>query len=132
MEYIARTIKDRIATDDNQYQMTTMPNGLVKLTPNPTSVTEVGTVVNKGLLQPIEDGVTLLLNRSSMFGGFDDSTTVFSSDKIIVENDRFKKITIFNADGSITEEIRRIENDSLFYSKKTIFNPDGSIREEVL
>ena len=69
MAYIARTIKDRVAVGDDCFYMEQLPDGRVRLTPAPDSVTEVGTDINKSLLQLIEDRVVLLMNRV-----FDDLT----------------------------------------------------------
>ena len=69
MAYIARTIKDRVAVGDDCFYMEQLPDGRVRLTPAPDSVTEVGTDINKSLLQLIEDRVVLLMNRV-----FDDIT----------------------------------------------------------
>ena len=69
MAYTARTIKDRVAVGDDCFYMEQLPDGRVKLTPAPDSVLEVGTDINKSLLQLIEDRVVLLMNRV-----FDDIT----------------------------------------------------------
>ena len=54
--YIAPEIKDRVAVGDDLYQITDS-GGKKKLTPDPTSVSEVGTAINKALLQPIADAL---------------------------------------------------------------------------
>lgn len=69
MAYIARTIKDRVAVGDDCFYMEQLPDGRVRLIPAPDSVAEVGTGINKSLLQLIEDRVVLLMNRV-----FDDIT----------------------------------------------------------
>lgn len=63
MAYVARTIKDRVALGDNCFFMEELEDGRIMLTPAPDSVTEVGTDINKALLQPIEDNVVWLMNR---------------------------------------------------------------------
>lgn len=70
MAYYARTIKDRVAIGDDCFYMEQLPDGRVRLIPAPDSVTEVGTDVNKELLQLIEDRVVLIMNRL-----FDDIIT---------------------------------------------------------
>lgn len=70
MAYYARTIKDRVADGDDCFYMEQLPDGRVRLIPAPNSVMEVGTPVNKELLQLIEDRVVLLMNRL-----FDDIIT---------------------------------------------------------
>lgn len=62
MAYIARTIKDRVAVGDDCFYMEQLEDGRVRLIPAPDSVTEVGTDINKELLQLIEDRVVLLMN----------------------------------------------------------------------
>ena len=69
MAYIARTIKDRVAIGDDCFYMEQLSDGRVRLIPAPDSVAEVGTDINKSLLQLIEDRVVLLMNRV-----FDDIT----------------------------------------------------------
>ena len=63
MIYVSRDIKDRVAIGDNKYYMEQLPDGRVLLTPAPDSVIEVGTDVNKELLQLMEDRIVLLMNR---------------------------------------------------------------------
>jgi len=63
MAYVAREIKDRVAIGDNCFYMEQLEDGRIRLTPAPDSVTEVGTDINKALLQPIEDNVVWLMNR---------------------------------------------------------------------
>ena len=63
MIYTSRDIKDRIALGDNKYYMTELGDGRVLLTPAPDSVVEVGTDINKELLQLMEDRIVLLMNR---------------------------------------------------------------------
>lgn len=63
MVYKSRDIKDRIAIGDNKYYMTQLADGRIMLTPAPDSVVEVGTDINKELLQLMEDRIVLLMNR---------------------------------------------------------------------
>lgn len=70
MAYTARIIKDRVAVGDDCFYMEQLSDGRVRLIPAPDSVTEVGTDVNKELLQLIEDRVVLIMNRL-----FDDIIT---------------------------------------------------------
>ena len=63
MVYISREIKDRVAIGDNKYYMTELADGRIVLTPAPDSVVEVGTDINRELLQLMEDRIVLLMNR---------------------------------------------------------------------
>lgn len=63
MVYASRDIKDRVALGDNKYYMEQLADGRVMLTPAPDSVVEVGTDLNKELLQLMEDRIVLLMNR---------------------------------------------------------------------
>lgn len=63
MAFVSRNIKDRIAVGDDIFMIEELGDGRVRLIPSPDSVTEVGTAINKELLQPIEDGVVWLKNR---------------------------------------------------------------------
>jgi hypothetical protein len=62
MAYIARDIKDRIAIGDDCFYMEQLSDGRVKLTPAPDTVIEVGTDINKALLQLMEDRIIWLMN----------------------------------------------------------------------
>ena len=63
MIYTSREIKDRVAFGDNKYFMEQLSDGRIMLTPAPDSVVEVGTDVNKELLQLMEDRIVMLMNR---------------------------------------------------------------------
>ena len=63
MVYTSRDIKDRIALGDNKYYMTQLDDGRIMLTPAPDSVVEIGTDINRELLQLMEDRICLLMNR---------------------------------------------------------------------
>lgn len=63
MAYIARDIRDRIASGDDCFYIEELGDGRKRLIPAPTSVTESGTPVNKALLQLMEDRIIWLLNR---------------------------------------------------------------------
>ena len=63
MIYVSRDIKDRVAIGDNKYYMTQLEDGRVMLTPAPDTVVEIGTDINKELLQLMEDRIVLLMNR---------------------------------------------------------------------
>lgn len=54
-DFIAKTIKDRVAVGDDCFTLENLPDGRTRITPSPDSVTEPGTDVNKALLQPIEN-----------------------------------------------------------------------------
>ena len=69
MTYESREIKDRVAIGDDCYIIEDVGHGRVRLIPAPDSVIEVGTSLNRELLQPIEDRVVWLMNRV-----FDDLT----------------------------------------------------------
>lgn len=63
MVYTSRDIKDRVALGDNKYYMEQLGDGRIMLTPAPDSVVEVGTDINRELLQLMEDRIVLLMNR---------------------------------------------------------------------
>lgn len=65
MIYTSREIKDRVALGDNKYYMEQLDDGTgrIMLTPAPDRVEEIGTDINKELLQSMEDRITLLMNR---------------------------------------------------------------------
>ena len=63
MVYTSREIKDRVALGDNKYYMTQLEDGRIMLTPAPDSVIEIGTDINREILQLMEDRICLLMNR---------------------------------------------------------------------
>ena len=97
MVYVSRDIKDRIALGDNKFYMTQLDDGRVMLTPAPDSVVEVGTDINKELLQLMEDRIVLLLNRV-----FTDIT----ANPFII---RFNSLTGLTVSGVWNESAGRIE-----------------------
>ena len=97
MIYISRDIKDRVALGDNKYYMTELDDGRIMLTPAPDSVSEVGTDINKELLQLMEDRIILLMNRV-----FNDIT----ANPFLIKFNTLEGIT---ANGIWNESAHRIE-----------------------
>lgn len=97
MAYVARTIKDRVALGDNCFFMEELKDGRIMLTPAPDSVTEVGTDINKALLQPIEDNVVWLMNR------------VFNDITSNPFNIQFENLDGLTVTGVWNENLKRIE-----------------------
>lgn len=58
MAYATRTIRDRIALNDNVFILTDLGGGRVRLTPDPI-VEEPGTPIDAALLQPIENAASV-------------------------------------------------------------------------
>ena len=97
MIYTSREIKDRVALGDNKYYMEQLSDGRIMLTPAPDTVVEVGTDVNRELLQIMEDRIVMLMNR------------VFSN---ITKNPfimRFHSLDGLTVDGVWNESADRIE-----------------------
>lgn len=63
MAYTSREILDRIAVGDDCFLIEELDDGRIRLVPSPDSVLEVGTSINRELLQLIEDRVVWLMNR---------------------------------------------------------------------
>lgn len=97
MAYVAREIKDRVAIGDNCFYMEQLGDGRIRLTPAPDSVTEVGTDINKALLQPIEDNVVWLMNR------------VFNDITSNPFNIQFENLDGLTVTGVWNENLKRIE-----------------------
>jgi hypothetical protein len=97
MAYLSREIKDRIAVGDDCFYIEQLPDGRCRLIPAPDSVTESGTDINKGLLQPIEDRVVWLMNRI-----FDEIT----SNPFLMTFDNLSGLTV---SGVWNEDLKRIE-----------------------
>ena len=71
MAYLAREIKDRVSIGDDLFRIVDIGDGRHRLIPAPEVVSEVGTSVNKELLQLIEDRVVWLMN--SVFSDITDN-----------------------------------------------------------
>jgi len=65
MIYEPRNIKDRVAVGDDIFIIEELEGGRVRLIPDPTHVLEVGTPINKALLQPIEDALGEITRKLS-------------------------------------------------------------------
>lgn len=97
MIYIPREIKDRVALGDNKYYMTELGDGRIMLTPAPDSVVEIGTDINKEMLQLMEDRICMLMNR--LFGEIVDNPFLL----------RFASLEAVTVDGVWNEPASRIE-----------------------
>lgn len=64
MAHTRRVIKDRDAVGDDIFILTDLGGGRVRLIPDPTSVTEVGTTIDADLLQPIEDDLMIAVDNT--------------------------------------------------------------------
>ena len=97
MAYIARDIKDRVAVGDNCFYMEQLGDGRVRLIPAPDSVSEVGTDINKALLQLMEDRIVWLMN--SIFNNI-------SANPFTIEFNTLDGLTVM---GVWNESMKRIE-----------------------
>lgn len=97
MAYTSRNIKDRVAIGDDCFYMEQLGDGRVRLIPAPDTVIEVGTDINKALLQLMEDRIVWLMN--SIFN--DISANPFS-----IEFNTLDGLTIT---GVWNESLKRIE-----------------------
>jgi hypothetical protein len=60
-----RDIKDRVAVGDDIFIIEELEEGRVRLIPDPTHVLEVGTPIDKALLQPIENALGAVTQKLS-------------------------------------------------------------------
>lgn len=97
MAYIARDIKDRVAVGDDCFYMEQLGDGRVRLIPAPDSVSEVGTYINKALLQSMEDRIVWLMN--SIFNNI-------SANPFTIEFNTLDGLTVT---GVWNESMKRIE-----------------------
>ena len=97
MAYTSRDIKDRVAVGDDCFYLEQLGDGRVRLIPAPDSVSEVGTDINKALLQLMEDRIVWLMN--SIFNNI-------SANPFTVEFDTLDGLTVT---GVWNESMRRIE-----------------------
>lgn len=80
MAYVSREIKDRVAVGDDCFKVEELGGSRVRLLPDPESVAEVGTPINRALLQTIEDRVVWLLN--SVFNDISANPFVVTFDSL--------------------------------------------------
>jgi hypothetical protein len=97
MAYISREIKDRVAVGDDCFHLEHLEDGRVRLIPAPDSVVEVGTVINKDLLQWMEDKIVWLMNSIN---------TNIAANPFAVE---FKSLDGLTITGVWNESLSRIE-----------------------
>lgn len=62
MSYTPKNIKDRVALGDDIFILEQLEDNKIRLIPSPTSISEVGTQVDKALLQNYEDSLGELSN----------------------------------------------------------------------
>ena len=97
MAYISKDIKDRVAVGDDCFYIEQLADGRVRVIPAPDSVIEVGTDINKALLQSMEDRITWLMN--SIFNNI--SANPFSIE--------FNSLDGLTVTGVWNESLKRIE-----------------------
>lgn len=97
MAYASRDIKDRVAVGDDCFYIEQLEDGRVRLIPAPDSVSEVGTDINKALLQLMEDRIVWLMN--SIFNDI-------SANPFTIEFNSLDGLTVT---GVWNESLRRIE-----------------------
>lgn len=97
MAYISKDIKDRIAIGDDCFYMEHLSDGRVRLIPAPDKVIEVGTDINKALLQSMEDRIVWLMN--SIFNNI-------SANPFTIE---FRSLDGLTVQGVWNESLSRIE-----------------------
>ena len=70
MSYIPRQILDRVASDDDLFELRRVGTSTTyQLIPQPTAVAEPGTDINKALLQPLEDSMADFKNQALPVNG---------------------------------------------------------------
>lgn len=102
MSYERRVIVDREAIGDDIFIIEDLGNGKVRLRPEPTSVTEVGTPINAELLQPIENVAAYAVTEGRQIktklplkgGGYLSSDLTLELPMVPVTGDNFKAFEI--------------------------------------
>lgn len=116
-------IKDRVALGDDKYTIEDLPDGRKRLVPEPDSVEEPGTPINKQLLQPLFD-------HSILFQGIlrdsDDCNTVLDTGRYVYfsdsvpENAPFENGTIIEVLGTNEQESQKVQR-AYRYDKSGVF-----------
>ena len=121
MAYTAPDIKDRVAVGDDLYQIIKLDDGRYQLIPDPDSVVEPGTPVNKALLQGMADAI------EAAFIDIPDSIPYIVADVLNVNSNGFLSMPITSASLTTSGKLSYCTLGDAAYNRCIVSLQDGSV-----
>ena len=121
MAYTAPDIKDRVAVGDDLYQIIKLDDGRYQLIPDPDSVVEPGTAVNKALLQGMADAI------EAAFTDIPDSIPYIVADVLNANSNGFLSMPITSASLTTSGRLSYCTLVDAAYSRCIVSLQDGSV-----
>ena len=121
MAYTAPDIKDRVAVGDDLYQIIKLDDGRYQLIPDPDSVVEPGTAVNKALLQGMADAI------EAAFTDIPNSVPYIVADVLNANSNGFLSMPITSASLTTSGKLSYCTLVDAAYSRCIISLQDGSV-----
>ena len=121
MSYTAPDIKDRVAVGDDLYQIIKLDDGRYQLIPDPDSVVEPGTPVNKVLLQGMADAI------EAAFTDIPGSVPYIVADVLNANSNGFLSMPITSASLTTSGKLSYCTLVDAVYSRCIVSLQDGSV-----
>lgn len=121
MAYTAPDIKDRVAVGDDLYQIIKNDDGRYYLIPDPDSVVEPGTPVNKALLQGMADAI------EAAFTDIPDSVPGIVANILDANSNGFLSMPITSASLTTSGKLSYCTLADAAYSRCVVSLQDGSV-----
>lgn len=121
MSYTAPDIKDRVAVGDDLYQIIKNDDGRYQLVPDPDSVVEPGTPVNKALLQGMADAI------EAAFTDIPDSVPYIVAEVLNTNSNGFLSMPITSASLTTSGKLSYCTLGDAAYSRCIVSLQDGSV-----
>lgn len=121
MAYTAPDIKDRVAVGDDLYQIIKLDDGRYQLIPDPDSVVEPGTPVNKALLQGMADAI------EAAFTDIPNSVPYIVADVLNTNSNGFLSMPITSASLTTSGKLSYCTLVDAAYSRCVVSLQDGSV-----
>lgn len=121
MPYTAPNIKDRVAVGDDIYQIIKLDDGRYQLIPDPDSVVEPGTPVNKALLQGMADAI------EAAFTDIPGSVPSIVADVLNTNSNGFLSMPVTSASLTTSGKLSYCTLVDAVYSRCIVSLQDGSV-----
>ena len=121
MSSTAPNIKDRVAVGDDLYQIIKLDDGRYQLIPDPDSVVEPGTPVNKALLQGMADAI------EAAFTDIPDSVPYIVADVLNANSNGFLSMPITSASLTTSGKLSYCTLVDAAYNRCIVSLQDGSV-----
>lgn len=121
MAYTAPNIKDRVAVGDDIYQIIKLDDGRYQLIPDPDSVVEPGTPVNKALLQGMADAI------EAAFIDIPNNVPAMVADVLNTNSNGFLSMPVTSASLTTSGKLSYCTLVDATYSRCIVSLQDGSV-----